>query len=94
MVDEREILKKVLVEEKDLVKDLQNLVDKAKEIFLIENPSGRILFKDFSKQSDPNKICVLLSGKYFAKKLLTGFGVFGKANYAGLYRQRSFAYLP
>lgn len=69
MTDEKEILKKLVVEEKDVVSDLANLVEKAKEVFVIEKPSGRIIFKDFGKLKDPQRICALLIGKYFASKL-------------------------
>jgi len=69
MTDEKDILEKLLVEEKDVIKDLDDLVDKAKEIFVIEKPSGRIIFKNFGKLSDPQRICSLLMGKFFAAKI-------------------------
>lgn len=69
MLDEKEILKKLVVDEKDVISDLANLVEKAKEIFVIEKTSGRIIFKNFGKLSDPQRICVLLVGKFFASKL-------------------------
>jgi len=69
MTDEQNILKKLLVDEKDVIKDLVNLVEKAKEIFVIEKSSGKMIFKDFGKLSDPQRICSLLMGKYFAVKL-------------------------
>ncbi|MEM4241895.1 MAG: hypothetical protein QXW08_07310, partial [Candidatus Nitrosotenuis sp.] len=52
MTDEQEILKKLLVEEKDVIRDLASLVEKAKEVFVIEKPSGRVIFKEFGKLSD------------------------------------------
>lgn len=69
MTDEQEILKKLLVEEKDVIRDLASLVEKAKEIFVIEKSSGRVIFKDFGKLSDPQRISALLIGRYFAVKL-------------------------
>lgn len=69
MTDEKEILRKLLVEEKDIIKDLANLVERAKNIFVIEKSSGRVIFKDFGKLSDPQRISALLIGRYFAKKL-------------------------
>ncbi|MFZ0184384.1 MAG: hypothetical protein WAL88_06065 [Nitrosotalea sp.] len=68
MTNEEEILKKLLVDEKDILKDLENLVEKAKEIFVIEKSSGKIIFKNFNKLNDSQKVCALLAGKYFAKK--------------------------
>ncbi len=69
MTDEQEIIKKLLVEEKDVIKDLASLVEKAKEIFVIEKPSGKVIFKEFGKLSDPQRICALLIGRYFAVKV-------------------------
>lgn len=69
MTDEKEILKKLLVDEKDIIKDLANLVDKAKDVFVIEKSTGRVIFKDFGKLSDPQRISALLVGRYFAVKL-------------------------
>ena len=69
MVDEQEILKKLLVDESYVIKDLANLVEKAKDIFVIEKSSGRIIFKDFGGLTDYERICALLIGNYFAVKL-------------------------
>ncbi len=69
MTDEQEILKKLLVDEKDVVKELVSLVEKAKEIFVIEKSSGKIIFKNFGELIDAQRICALLSGRYFASKL-------------------------
>jgi len=69
MVDEKEILEKLLVDEGDVIKDLARSVDTVKDIFVIEKQSGRIIFKDFGKLSDPQRICALLIGKYFATRL-------------------------
>jgi len=69
MSEEKEILKKLLVDEKDVIKDLANLVDKAKDVFVIEKNSGKVIFNEFGKLSDPQRICALLVGRYFAEKL-------------------------
>jgi len=69
MSEETEILKKLLIEEKDVVRDLAALVDRVKEIFRIEKPSGRVVFMNFGALSDPQRIASLLLGKYFANKL-------------------------
>ncbi|MCW1296719.1 MAG: MarR family transcriptional regulator [Candidatus Parvarchaeota archaeon] len=69
MVEEAEILKKLVVEEKDMIKELEKLVEDASGIFRIEKPSGRIIFQDFGTLNDKQRILVLLIGKYFATKI-------------------------
>jgi len=69
MSEEKEILKKLLVDEKQVIKDLAGLVDKAKDVFVIEKNSGKVIFNEFGKLSDPQRICALLVGRYFAEKL-------------------------
>jgi hypothetical protein len=69
MTEESEILKKLLVEEKDMTKELEKQVEEASKHFRIEKPSGRILFKDFGALRDKQRIAVLLLGKYFACQL-------------------------
>ncbi len=69
MIDEKEILKKLLVDEKDILEELLEMVEKSTQIFVIEKKSGKIIFKDFGKLSDPQRICAFLIGKYFAMKL-------------------------
>ena len=66
---ENEILKKLVVDEKDTIQELKSLVDKAEEFFKIEKPTGRILFKKFGMLNDSQRICIVLIGKHFAKKL-------------------------
>jgi hypothetical protein len=67
--DEKEVLKKLLVDERDVLKELAEVVNDAKDIFQIENPSGRIIFKDSAKLTDMQRVAALLVGKYFAMKL-------------------------
>ena len=69
MTSEKEILKKLLVDEEDILKDLSELIGKAKNIFVIERSTGKILFKNFGKLTDPQRITALLVGRYFAEKL-------------------------
>ena len=69
MTSEKEILKKLLVDEEDILKDLSELVGKAKNIFVIERSTGKIFFKNFGKLTDPQRITALLVGRYFAEKL-------------------------
>lgn len=69
MSDEKEILKKLLVDENQVIKDLAVLVDKAKNVFVIEKNSGKVIFNEFGELTDPQRISALLIGKYFAEKL-------------------------
>jgi len=69
MTEETDILKKLVVEEKDVTKELEKLVEDASGIFRIEKPSGRIIFQDFGALNDKQRILVLLIGKYFATKI-------------------------
>ena len=69
MTSENEILNKLVVEEKDVTKEMEKLVVEAGKYFKIERPSGRILFQNFGVLSDKQRISVILMGKYFANKL-------------------------
>lgn len=69
MAEEQEILERLVVEEKDVTKQLGRLVDQAAKIFRIERSSGKVMFEDFTGLSDKQRILVLLIGKYFATKL-------------------------
>jgi len=69
MIDEKEILRDLVVSEEDIIKNLVELVKKTKNIFAIEDKTGKIIFKKFSELKNHEKICALLIGKYFAKKL-------------------------
>jgi hypothetical protein len=68
-MEEHEILEKLVVEERDLTKELATVVDRATEIFRIERPSGKILFKNFTGLSDKQRILAVLIGKYFGRRL-------------------------
>lgn len=69
MIEENEILKRLVVEEKDITKVMEKLVDEASKHFRIEKPSGRIIFEDFGLLNDKQRIAIVLVGKYFAHRL-------------------------
>ncbi len=69
MVEENEILKKLVIEEKDITKEMEKLVEEASKYFRIEKPSGKIIFQNFGSLSDKQRILVVLLGKYFAYQL-------------------------
>lgn len=68
MVNEKEILKDILVGEEETISNLATIIKKAKEIFVVEK-TGKIIFKNYSKLKNNEKICLLLIGKYFSKRL-------------------------
>lgn len=67
--DERKVLNRLVVDKGAMIKDLEHLVEQAKDIFLIESPGGRIIFQDFGALSDERRILALLTAKYFAARL-------------------------
>lgn len=69
MIDEKEILKDLLVDDEVVKEQLTSLVKKAKNIFQIQNKDGKILFKNFQNLKNPARICAFLMGKKFGKKL-------------------------
>jgi sugar-specific transcriptional regulator TrmB len=69
MVEENEILKKLVIDEKDAIKELEKLVEDASKIFKIERPTGRIIFQNFGALNDKQRILALLIGKYFAARI-------------------------
>jgi hypothetical protein len=69
MIDEKDILQKLVIDEKDVTKDMVKLVEEATKIFRIESPSGKIIFQNFGVLSDKNRLLVILTGKYFANRL-------------------------
>ena len=69
MTSEKNILEKLLVSEEDIVKNLSDLVDKAKDVFVIEKLTGKVIFKNFGDLTDPQRILALLVGRYFATRL-------------------------
>lgn len=69
MVEENEILKKLVVEEKDTIKEMEKLIEEAVKFFRIEKPSGKIIFQNFGALTDQQRVAIILLGKYFANKL-------------------------
>jgi hypothetical protein len=67
--EELEVLSQLLVEEKDVIKGLAGMVERAKKVFMIENPSGKVIFQDFGSLTDERRVLTLLLGKYFASRL-------------------------
>lgn len=68
MTDEKKILSDIFVDESDVVQNLAKIVTKAKEIFVLEKKSGKIIFKNFSKLTNPDRICSVLIGRYFSQR--------------------------
>ena len=66
---ESEIWNKLVVDEKDLTEEVENLVANASKHFRIEKLSGKITFQNFGALNDKQRIAVVLLGKYFAEKL-------------------------
>src|SRR3972149_2596065 len=66
--DSSDILNKLFIDEAETLKDLEQLVDSASKVFRIERPSGKVIFRDFRRLTDKQRIGALLSGKYFAAK--------------------------
>ncbi len=69
MTNENEILERLVVDEKDITKEMGKLVEEASKHFKIERPSGRIMFQNFGGLSDKQRIAIILLGKYFASRL-------------------------
>lgn len=69
MKTEKDILKDIVAKEEDVIQNLSEIVKKAKDIFMVEEQSGKIIFKNYSKLKNQQKICALLIGKYFAKRI-------------------------
>ena len=69
MSNEKEILKDILVDESEIIQNLGNIVKKAKDVFVLEKESGKIIFKNYSKLTNPQKISCILIARYFATRL-------------------------
>jgi DNA-binding MarR family transcriptional regulator len=65
---EEEILAKLLVDEHDVLKDLETVVNKSLKVFRIEKPSGRIIFQNLGTLTDTQRIIAILAGKYYAHR--------------------------
>lgn len=69
MTDEKKILEDLLIDENDIQKHLANLVQRAKNVFQIQKENGKIVFKNYKDLTNQARICALLTGKKFAKRL-------------------------
>jgi len=69
MSEEKKILRDLVVDKQDIIANLAELVGKVKDVFVIENETGKVIFKNFSKLKNHKKIYALLLAKHFAKKL-------------------------
>lgn len=69
MPEETDILQKLVVEEKDIKKEMGKMVEEAQKHFRIEKPSGKVIFQNFGALNDKQRIATLLLGKYFAFQL-------------------------
>jgi hypothetical protein len=63
-----DVFKKLIIDEADAVKEDEKLVNSASSIFQIENPSGRIKFKNFGNLTDKQRIAAFLVAKFVAAK--------------------------
>lgn len=69
MTKEIKMLESLLVDETDIIKDLAKIIEHAKEIFVIEKATGKIIFRNFGQLTDRQRISALLIERYFAGKL-------------------------
>lgn len=69
MSDPKDVFSKLIVDEKETTKELEKLVDAATKIFRIERPSGRVIFQNFGKLTDKQRISAILVAKYFASNM-------------------------
>lgn len=69
MDKEKSVLEKLVLDEKDVTKDMEKLVESALQIFRIEKPTGKIIFQNFGVLGDKQRILIILIGKYFATKI-------------------------
>jgi hypothetical protein len=67
--EEKKILKKLVVNKGDIIKNLANQVELVKQVFQIEDPGARIIFPNFGGLTDQQRVAALLLGKYFACRL-------------------------
>jgi len=67
--EERKILKKLVVNKGDIIKNLANQVEQVRQVLQIEDPGARIIFPNFGGLNDQQRVAALLLGKYFASRL-------------------------
>jgi len=66
--EKKEILKELIISEKDTIKKLRLLVEKSKKYIGINEKDGKIIIKN-PNFSNRKKILLLLIGRYFSKEL-------------------------
>lgn len=69
MPEETDILQKLVVEDGDIRKEMEKMVEEAQKHFRIEKSSGKVIFQNFGDLNDKQRIATLLLGKYFAFQL-------------------------
>jgi predicted Rossmann fold nucleotide-binding protein DprA/Smf involved in DNA uptake len=69
MTEEETILAKLVVDEKDVTRNLEKLVEEATKYFKIERQSGKIIFQNYGILTDKQRVATVLIGKYFAYRL-------------------------
>lgn len=67
--NKEEILKELLLTEEDTLKKLRVLIDKTKTLVKIDQKTKKIVISSGYNFSNPEKILLLLIGRYFSKEL-------------------------
>jgi hypothetical protein len=69
ITNKEEILKELLLTEEDTLKKLKALIDKTKTLVRIDQKTNKIVVSSEYDLSNPEKVLLVLIGKYFAKEL-------------------------
>lgn len=67
--NKEEILKELLLTEEDTLKKLRVLIDKTKTLVKIDQKTNKIVISSEFNFSNPEKVLLLLIGRYFSKEL-------------------------
>lgn len=62
-----EIMGTIFLKEEDTLQELKAIVDQSRQFFKIEKETGKIIFSGEIKLTIPDKILLLLIGRYIAK---------------------------
>lgn len=65
--NKEKILDSIFLKEEDTLQELKEIVEQSKQFFKIEKDGGKIVFQDQNKLTIPDKIVLLLIGRYIAK---------------------------
>jgi len=68
MEENENIFEKLMVTKNQSREELKKQINLAVNLLSIETPSGKIIFKNYSKLTDYQRILIILIGKYFAKE--------------------------